>query len=105
MKALVLEGPQQLKVGEWRTPECGPSDVLVRPLATGICVGDLHLYGGRSPYAKYPLIGGHEICGEVVQTGADVIRLKTRDRVVIEPVVGCGHCYSCRHGKPNCCVN
>jgi L-gulonate 5-dehydrogenase len=41
----------------------------------------------------------------VTEVGADVRRFKPEDRVVIEPVVGCGHCYSCRHGKPNCCVN
>ncbi|MCI0538370.1 MAG: zinc-binding dehydrogenase, partial [Verrucomicrobiales bacterium] len=34
-----------------------------------------------------------------------VTRIERGDLVVIEPVVGCGHCYSCRHGKPNCCMN
>ncbi|MGH7946355.1 MAG: zinc-binding alcohol dehydrogenase family protein [Opitutaceae bacterium] len=105
MKALVLSAPEQLAVGEWPTPERGPTDVVVRPVATGVCAGDLHLYAGRSPYAKYPLIGGHEICGEVVETGADVRRCRRGDLVVVEPVVGCGRCYACRHGKPNCCVN
>jgi threonine dehydrogenase-like Zn-dependent dehydrogenase len=51
------------------------------------------------------LIGGHEICGEVVEIGAEVRRCRRGDLVVVEPVVGCGRCYSCRHGKPNCCVN
>jgi L-gulonate 5-dehydrogenase len=105
MKSLILSAPEKLTVGEWPAPLCGPGDVVIRPLATGICAGDLYLYAGRSPYAKYPLIGGHEICGEVVETGADVRRCRRGDLVVIEPVVGCGHCYSCRHGKPNCCMN
>jgi L-gulonate 5-dehydrogenase len=105
MKALVLEAPQQLKLSEWPTPQCGPGDVLIRPIAAGICAGDLYLYSGKNPYAKYPLIGGHEVCGTVTEVGGDVRRFKPGDRVVIEPVVGCGHCYSCRHGKPNCCMN
>jgi L-gulonate 5-dehydrogenase len=25
--------------------------------------------------------------------------------VVVEPFLGCGHCYPCRIGKPNCCAN
>lgn len=105
MKALVLSAPEELAVGEWPTPDCGPNDVIIRPLATGVCAGDLHLYAGRSPYAKYPLIGGHEICGEVVAIGAEVQRCRSGDLVVVEPVVGCGHCHPCRHGKPNCCAN
>jgi len=105
MKALVLEAPQQLKVGEWPTPRCRASDVLIRPIAAGICAGDMQHYGGRNPYTKYPLVCGHEVCGEVVEAGGDVSRFNRGDLVVIEPVVGCGRCYSCRHGKPNCCIN
>ncbi|MCI0535843.1 MAG: zinc-binding dehydrogenase [Verrucomicrobiales bacterium] len=102
MKALVLEAPQKLSVTQWPTPKCGAGDVLIRPIAAGICAGDQYLYAGRNPYAKYPLIGGHEVCGEVTEVGWDVRRFKRGDLVVIEPVVGCGRCYSCRHGKPNC---
>src|SRR5262245_32649187 len=105
MKAVVFEAPQQLRVTDWPTPQCGPTDVLLRPIAAGICAGDLYLYGGRSPYAKYPLIGGHEVCGVVTEAGAKVTRVKVGDTVVIEPVVGCGHCYPCGIGKHNCCVN
>jgi threonine dehydrogenase-like Zn-dependent dehydrogenase len=105
MKALVLHAPQQLAVGEWATPQCGANDVLLRPLAAGICAGDLQHYGGRNPYTKYPLVCGHEVCGEVVELGGGVKRFKRGDLVVIEPVVGCGHCHPCRHGKPNCCMN
>jgi L-gulonate 5-dehydrogenase len=105
MKALVLEAPQQLKIGEWPTPRCGARDVLIRPIAAGICAGDMQHYGGRNPYTKYPLVCGHEVSGEVVEVGGEVGRFKRGDLVVIEPVVGCGKCHACRHGKPNCCVN
>ncbi len=105
MKALILDAPQQLKVGEWATPKCGAGDVLLRPIAAGICAGDMQHYSGRNPYTKYPLICGHEVCGTVIEVGPEVSRFKRDDLVVIEPVVGCGHCYSCRHGKPNCCMN
>jgi 2-desacetyl-2-hydroxyethyl bacteriochlorophyllide A dehydrogenase len=105
MKALVLEGIRQLKLGDWPAPQCGPHDVVLRPMAVGICAGDMQHYLGRNPYTKYPLVGGHEICGVIREVGAQVTRVKAGDLVVIEPVVGCGHCYACRHGKPNCCVN
>jgi 2-desacetyl-2-hydroxyethyl bacteriochlorophyllide A dehydrogenase len=105
MKALVLHAPHQLAIGEWPTPQCGAGDVVIKPIAAGICAGDMQHYGGRNPYTKYPLVCGHEVCGTVVEVGNEVQRFKRDDLVVIEPVVGCGHCYSCRHGKPNCCVN
>ena len=105
MKALVLDAPQQLRVGDWPAPKCGPRDVILRPIAAGICAGDLQHYGGRNPYTKYPLVCGHEVCGTVTEVGAEVSRFKRGDLVVIEPVVGCGHCHPCRHGKPNCCMN
>ncbi len=105
MKALVFEAPQRVQVADWPTPQCGPGDVLLKPIAAGICAGDLYLYAGRNPYAQYPLVGGHEICGIVLEAGANVTRAKVGDLVVIEPVVGCGHCYPCRIGKHNCCMN
>ena len=105
MKALVLEGIRQMKLGEWPAPKCGPTDVILRPIAVGICAGDMQHYLGRNPYTKYPLIGGHEICGAVTEVGPQVTRVKRGDLVVVEPVVGCGQCYACRHGKPNCCMN
>jgi L-gulonate 5-dehydrogenase len=104
MKALVLDAPQQLRVGDWPAPQCGPGDVILRPIAAGICAGDMQHYGGRNPYTKYPLVCGHEVCGTVTEVGDAVSRFKRGDLVVIEPVVGCGHCYPCRHGKPNCCM-
>lgn len=27
------------------------------------------------------------------------------DAAVVEPFVGCGTCYPCRAGRPNCCAN
>lgn len=105
MKALVLQAPRNLQVGDWPSPRCGDGDVIIRPIAAGICAGDMQHYAGLNPYTTYPLVCGHEVCGEVTKVGEAVGRFKLGDLVVIEPVVGCGHCYPCRHGKPNCCVN
>ena len=105
MKALVLDAPERLRVGDWPVPQCGPGDVILRPIAAGICAGDMQHYAGRNPYTKYPLVCGHEVCGVVTEVGSEVTRAKIGDLVVIEPVVGCGHCHPCRHGKSNCCMN
>src|SRR6187455_155755 len=82
MKALVLEAPQRLVVGEWITPRCGADDVLIRPVAAGICAGDMQHYAGRNPYTKYPLVCGHEVCGTVTEVGEKVSRFQRGDLVV-----------------------
>lgn len=105
MKATIFDAPQQMHVGEWADPKPGPGEVLVRVRATGVCAGDMYIYQGKNPYAAYPIIGGHEICGTVEETGANVRGLERGALVVVEPFLGCGKCYPCRNGKSNCCAN
>jgi L-gulonate 5-dehydrogenase len=94
MKAAIFDGPKSMHVGDRAAPTPGPGEVLVRVKAAGICAGDMYIFQGKNPYAKYPVIGGHEICGEV-----------DGKLVVVEPFVGCGKCYPCRSGRSNCCAN
>jgi L-gulonate 5-dehydrogenase len=72
--------------------------------AAGLCTGDLYIFQGRNPYATFPRVGCHEVSGvvEAVGEGADPALLG--HRVVVEPFIGCGACYPCRVGKPNCCA-
>jgi L-gulonate 5-dehydrogenase len=105
MRAAIFDDIQAMHVGEWATPEPGPGEVLVSVGATGVCAGDLYIYLGKNPYAQYPIIGGHEIAGTVAATGAGVTGFQPGELVVVEPFIGCGACYPCRVGKPNCCAN
>jgi L-gulonate 5-dehydrogenase len=105
MKAAIFDAPDQMHVGQWPTPEAGPNEVLVRVRATGICAGDMYIYQGKNPYAAYPIIGGHEICGLIAGVGNAVKHLRPGALVVVEPFLGCGRCYPCRVGKSNCCAN
>lgn len=105
MKAAIFDAPHNMRVGLWDQAKPGPDEVLISVRATGICAGDLHIYLGKSPYAKYPIIGGHEICGSVHSVGSGVKHLEAGQLVVVEPFLSCGRCYPCRAGKPNCCAN
>jgi len=105
MRAVIMDGPGQARVGEWETPRPAAGEVLVSPRAVGVCAGDLYIYQGKNAYVKYPAIAGHEISGVVEAVGAGVRGPKSGDKVVIEPFIGCGKCYPCRVGKPNCCAN
>ncbi len=105
MQAIIMDAPGAMRVGEWDTPRPGAGEVLVRVEAVGICVGDTHIYAGKSPYAKFPVIGGHEIAGVIEATGESVADFAGGERVVVEPFLGCGTCYPCRIGKSNCCAD
>lgn len=104
MKAAIFDAPERMHVGECQRPVLGPADVLVAVRATGICAGDLYIYQGKNPYAAYPIIGGHEICGVIAEVGSSVSGLEPGQMVVVEPFIGCGKCYPCRIGKSNCCA-
>jgi len=105
MKAAIFDAPHQIRLGSWPTPEPGSQEVVIAVSAAGICAGDLYIYSGKNPYAKYPIIGGHEVCGTVIKVGSKVDTVTTGQLVVIEPFISCGKCYPCRVGKPNCCAD
>jgi len=70
----------------------------------GICGSDLNRYR-RGIKISYPLVMGHECCGDIVQLGEGVTDLKVGQRIAILPNFGCGNCFHCRMGRENLCPN
>lgn len=105
MKAVVIERPGTVVVTDVPEPGIGPTDVLVRVGACGICGTDLHIFDGEFPPTPYPIVPGHEFAGEVVAVGADVDGIAEGTRVAVDPSLFCGHCDFCRRGKGNLCLN
>jgi len=101
MQAMVLTAPGELAFDKVNTPRGGAGEVLVRITHTGLCGTDLKIYSGAIP-VHYPRIMGHEIVGEIVESGG-ASDLRRGDRVVIDPVVFCGACFHCRQGQTNLC--
>ncbi len=99
---MVLEKPGRLAREEIPRPEVGAGEVLVRVTHTGICGTDLKIYNG-SIRVNCPLVMGHEVSGEVVDSGAG--ELRRGDRVIVDPVIFCGDCFHCRKGQTNLCAN
>ncbi len=104
MRAAIMAAPYEMHIDEWDTPRPGRGEVMVSVGAVGVCAGDMYIYQGKNPYTSYPQVGGHEIAGVVVEVGEGVENLQPGLRVVVEPFIGCGTCYPCRIGKPNCCA-
>ena len=104
MKAYVTEKPRQLSLTEVAEPQLGAGQVLLQVRAVGICGSDHHIYLGHHPYAKLPMIQGHEFCAEILQYGPDCSEaIATGSQVVVEPLLRCGNCYACKQGRYNCC--
>lgn len=99
MKALVYTAPETLVYRDEADPQTGDGECLVRIDAVGICGSDMHAFKGHDQRRPAPLILGHEASGVVVEGGP-----KGR-RVVINPLVSCGHCPLCLSGRINLCPN
>jgi 2-desacetyl-2-hydroxyethyl bacteriochlorophyllide A dehydrogenase len=95
MKAMVLRAPSDLVLDEVARPQPGPGQVLVRVTHSGVCGTDYKIYNG-SIRVPYPLIPGHEMAGERVDTG---------ERVIIDPETYDGTCFYCQKGLTNLCPN
>ncbi len=105
MQAMVCEGPgRPLTLVTLPRPEPGPSQVLLRVHACGVCRTDLHLVDGELPDPKRPVIPGHEIVGTVVARGAGVAAPALGSRVGVPWLAHtCGRCDYCGSGRENLC--
>jgi threonine dehydrogenase-like Zn-dependent dehydrogenase len=109
--AAVTEAVGSMHVRDVPEPgEPGPGQVVVRPTAVGICGSDFHFFEGRlSEHAGgsgFPRIQGHEVAATVEAVGPGCREgLEPGQTVALFPLTACGHCYPCRIGRPNVCVN
>ncbi|MBP3038959.1 alcohol dehydrogenase catalytic domain-containing protein [Bacillaceae bacterium Marseille-Q3522] len=104
-----------LRYHEQMEPELPNEDwIKVKVKYGGICGSDLNLLflhdsPSTSPYVSFPFTIGHEIVGEIAETGSQIQGLKKGDRVVIDPILSCASrgietpCPSCQKGKFSQC--
>lgn len=81
-----------------------PHGVILRTVSTNICGSDQHMVRGRTT-APEGLVLGHEITGEVVETGPDVEFVKVGDIVSVPFNIACGRCRNCKERKTGICLN
>lgn len=106
IRAFVVSAPGKTRFEQKQMPEISTdTDVLVKVRAVGICGSDMKILHGMNTVATYPRVIGHEVAGEVVDTGPGVTTLAPGDHVVLEPIEYCGSCYACLHDRGNVCQN
>ncbi len=81
-----------------------PHGAILKIVSTNICGSDQHMVRGRTT-APEGLILGHEITGEVIETGRDVEFIKKGDLVSVPFNIACGRCRNCKEGQTGVCLN
>lgn len=105
MKALVYEGPRQVRIVDVADPRIEkPTDALVKITTTNICGSDLHMYEGRTSVEKGKILG-HENLGQVIEVGSAVEQVKVGDWVCLPFNIACGFCENCERGFTGFCLN
>ncbi|WP_433478644.1 formaldehyde dehydrogenase, glutathione-independent [Spirillospora sp. CA-142024] len=112
-KGVVYQGPGKVTVEELDFPRLELAEqagrklqhgVILKVLATNICGSDQHMVRGRTT-APAGLTLGHEITGEVVETGRDVEYIKEGDLVSVPFNIACGRCRNCKERNTGVCEN
>jgi S-(hydroxymethyl)glutathione dehydrogenase/alcohol dehydrogenase len=114
MKAAILWEPHtdwSVEEVDLDPPKAG--EVLLKLVGSGLCHSDEHLLTGdlvmdpavaeELGVQQFPIVGGHEGAGEVVEVGPGVTSLQPGDHVVLGFIPSCGRCPSCARGRQNLC--
>ena len=81
-----------------------PHGAILRIVSTNISGSDQHMVRGRTT-APEGLILGHEITGEVIETGPGVEFIKEGDLCSVPFNIACGRCRMCKTGNTGVCLN
>jgi (R,R)-butanediol dehydrogenase/meso-butanediol dehydrogenase/diacetyl reductase len=106
-----------LRLADIPEPELpSPEWVKIKIRLCGVCGSDINLIFMKDsptamPFTSFPCVPGHELCGDVVETGRDVRNCKNGDLVTVTPALSCETrgirplCRSCAAGIPGNCEN
>jgi glutathione-independent formaldehyde dehydrogenase len=119
-RGVVYLGPGKVEVHDIEFPEFKVKDgpgvpqenvgreahhgAILKIVSTNICGSDQHMVRGRTT-APEGLVLGHEITGEVVETGRDVEFIKEGDLCSVPFNIACGRCRMCKEGHTGVCLN
>jgi propanol-preferring alcohol dehydrogenase len=105
MRVAQLNAPETpLSLVERPVPEPGPGEILIKVTACGMCFSEVNLLHGHYPFARFPLVPGHEITGTVAALGSGVESPEVGTPVGMQFLYdSCGHCDYCVRGDQILC--
>ncbi|MEV4178431.1 zinc-dependent dehydrogenase [Nonomuraea sp. NPDC049709] len=96
MKVARFHAPGDIRIEDAPEPVAGPGELKIRVRNCSTCGTDAKIFKFGHHHIVPPRVMGHEIAGEVVDTGA---------RVQVIAAIPCGACAECRRGRQTVCPN
>lgn len=111
-RGVVYLGPKKIEVQALDFPKLVDASngkkiehgVILKVVATNICGSDQHIYRGRFPMPSGEQLG-HEVTGEIIEAGRDVLFMQKGDLVSVPFNVACGRCCNCKAQRTEICKN
>ena len=104
MKAVMYRAfSEQPKIEQLPDPVARSDGVVLKVMASGVCLSDCHGWQGNDPDIELPHVPGHELAGVVEAVGKEVTKWRAGDRVTVPFVGGCGRCPECASGNHQVC--
>lgn len=100
--AVVNAAGEDYTLSDLTLSEMQPDEVLVKMVASGMCMSDETIRKGGTSSVAFPVVLGHEGSGIVEKVGDAVKGFKVGDQVVLSYAY-CGQCPSCQTGHPSVC--
>ena len=72
-RVAMLVEKERFELKEYKIPEIGDDDILVKVEGCGVCGTDAHEFK-NDPFGLIPVVLGHEGTGEIVKMGKNVVR-------------------------------
>lgn len=106
MRSLITSGNANAELIDSPDPVAGAGELLVAPIAAGICGTDLEIISGDGDpaFVKYPASLGHEWVGRVIGYGPGVTSPAIGSRIVVTGIIPCQECFECKNGDTNRCL-
>jgi glutathione-independent formaldehyde dehydrogenase len=98
-----LEIPREVADG-MGIKQAAPHAAILKLVTTNICGSDQHMVRGRTTAPEGQTLG-HEITGEIVEIGDDVLFHRVGDICSVPFNIACGRCRMCNEGKTGICLN
>jgi L-iditol 2-dehydrogenase len=100
MRVAMYYSNKDVRLEEMPKPEIGPGEVLMKVEASGICGSDVMEWYRKD---KVPLVLGHEVAGEIMETGIGVEKFQVGDNIAATHHVPCNTCHYCLTDNETAC--
>ncbi|MUL43007.1 alcohol dehydrogenase catalytic domain-containing protein [Streptomonospora sp. PA3] len=95
--------PGDIRLEEAPEPRPGPGELKIRVRNCSACGTDVKIHRHGHHHIAPPRVIGHEIAGEVVESGPGAAGRAEGERVQVIAAIPCGRCELCLRGRQTVC--